>query len=178
MLSFFPSHPSFVIAKPRASSPSVKLGLSSATMLEKPFIVMPKLGVYDFGLHEWRFLFVLAQLTIFKASKQMMTLRHWPDTHYGAIYCSLGLLAASQQSLARPAYSRQANTAIDGATVRVWPVPHTTKEHNFLAWYWCHASLASPGDGCLVRLVEGCQPCLFNLSFPLHEWGTIREVPQ
>ena len=50
MLPF--SHPSFVIAKPRASSPSVKLGLSSATMLEKPFIVMPKLGDYAFGLSE------------------------------------------------------------------------------------------------------------------------------
>ena len=56
MLSF-PSHPSFVIAKPRASSPSVKLGLSSATMLEKPFIVMPKPPNHDLRLSEGQFLF-------------------------------------------------------------------------------------------------------------------------
>ena len=31
----------------------------------------------------------------------MQILRHWSDTHCGAIYCSLGLLAASLQSLAR-----------------------------------------------------------------------------
>ena len=48
--------------------------------------------------------------------------RDWPDTHCGAIFCSLGLPAAKPGQTLK-ACCTQAKTAIDGATVRVWPVP-------------------------------------------------------
>ena len=41
-------------------------------------------------------------------------------THFGAIYCCLGLLRRVHQ-----ACSRQANTATDGATMRVYPSPNS-----------------------------------------------------
>ena len=45
------------------------------------------------------------------------SLRDWLDTPCGAIYC--------KPAESSEACSRQAKTAIDGATMRVWPVPKT-----------------------------------------------------